>query len=86
MGKIMPAAEAKTHFGALLDTVQREPVTISRNGRPVAVVLSAEDYQTHEALKLESLRRDVQAGIDELDRGNSTDGVTFMKRLIDETG
>ena len=28
--KTMPAAEAKTNFGTLLDTAQREPVTISK--------------------------------------------------------
>ncbi len=26
--KVIPAAEAKTNFGALLDSAQREPVTI----------------------------------------------------------
>ena len=38
------AREAKNAFGRLLDTAQREPVTIERNGRPVAVVLSKHDY------------------------------------------
>jgi prevent-host-death family protein len=31
--KIIPAAEAKTNFGVLLDPAQREPVTISKKGR-----------------------------------------------------
>ena len=38
------AREAKNAFGRLIDTAQREPVTIERNGRPVAVVLSKHDY------------------------------------------
>jgi len=38
------AKEAKIHFGALMDTVQREPVSIKKYGRPVAVIMSAEKY------------------------------------------
>ena len=37
------ASEAKTHFGALITKAQKEPVTIEKQGRPVAVVLSFED-------------------------------------------
>ena len=39
------ANEAKARFGQLLDTARREPVTIEKHGRPVAVVISVEDYQ-----------------------------------------
>jgi prevent-host-death family protein len=39
------ASEAKTHFGALIDKAQKEPLTIETHGRPVAVVLSFDDYQ-----------------------------------------
>ncbi|MDO8586457.1 MAG: type II toxin-antitoxin system Phd/YefM family antitoxin [Armatimonadota bacterium] len=43
--------EAQNHFGELIDTAQREPVTINRRGRPVAVVLSNERYKELEALE-----------------------------------
>lgn len=85
MAKTLPAAEAKTNFGALLDTVRREPVTISKNGRPVAVIMSIEDYEQHQALSLDRLRAEIQAGLDQLDDGRSTDGQTFMKSLIERT-
>lgn len=39
------ASEAKLHFGALLDKAHKEPVTIEKQGRPVAVVISFEEYQ-----------------------------------------
>ena len=81
----MPAAEAKTKFGLLLDTVQREPVTISKKGRPVAVVVSIEEYERHEALKLERLRSEIQIGLDQLDNGQGADGQAFMKSLIEQT-
>ncbi len=42
--KTFGAREAKENFGMLIDTVQREPVTILKNGRPSAVVVSPEDY------------------------------------------
>lgn len=48
--KTFAASEAKNQFGRLLDTAQREPVTIEKKGRPVAVVLSLEEYERLEAL------------------------------------
>ena len=63
------AADAKTNFGALLDKAQRGPVTISKNGRPVAVVMSAAAYEEQQKLKLEVLRREVQKGLDDVKRG-----------------
>lgn len=47
----MAAKEAKNHFGALLDTARREPVTIEKNGRPVAVILSIEDFKRFEEIE-----------------------------------
>lgn len=44
------AKKAQNAFGALIDTARREPVTIERYGRPVAVVLSNEEYERLEAL------------------------------------
>lgn len=66
----IPAADAKTNFGALLDKAQREPVTISRNGRAVAVVMSAVAYEEHQRLKLELLRQEVRKGLDDVERGD----------------
>jgi antitoxin Phd len=41
----MTSLEAQNQFGKLIDTAQREPVTITRRGRPVAMVISIEDMQ-----------------------------------------
>ncbi len=49
--KTMAAKEAKQSFGQLLDDAQREPVRIERNGRPVAVVISAAEFERFEALE-----------------------------------
>jgi len=39
------ATEAKNKFGELLEAAHREPVEISKKGRPVAVLLSMEAYE-----------------------------------------
>ena len=45
----MTSLDAQTQFGTLIDTSQREPVTVTRRGRPVAVVVSYEDFSREEA-------------------------------------
>ena len=42
--RTMSSAEAQNHFGLLLDTAQREPVSITRRGRPVAYLFSPQEY------------------------------------------
>lgn len=37
--------DAQNRFGQLLDTVQREPVTITRHGRAAAFIISPHDMQ-----------------------------------------
>jgi prevent-host-death family protein len=36
--------EAKNRFGALVEAAQREPQTVTRHGKPTAVVISAEEH------------------------------------------
>ncbi len=76
--KAMTAKDAKNRFGELMDTVQREPVTIEKHGRPVAVVLSEVEY---EKMKLERLRAMLAVGEAQLDRGEGTDGEEFFEEL-----
>ncbi len=49
--KTVAALEAKNRFGELLDTAQREPVTIEKHGRAVAVVVSAVEYEEIQKLR-----------------------------------
>jgi len=48
---VFTAKEAKNRFGQLLDAAQREPVTITKNGRAVAMMLSASDDSMIAALE-----------------------------------
>ena len=45
MTKVFTASDAKNQFGQVLDIAQGEPVRIRKNGRDVAVVMSAETYR-----------------------------------------
>ena len=48
--KTISAGKAKNGFGFLIDTARAEPGTIAKHGRPVAVMLSAEEYERLKAL------------------------------------
>ena len=81
IGKGIPATEAKLNFGALLEKVQREPLTISKKGRPVTVLMSMDEFKTHQRLKLDQLRREVQAGLADLDAGKVVDGAEAFEAI-----
>jgi len=82
----MAALEAKNRFGEMLDAAQREPVSIEKHGRPVAVVVSAEDYRELEALKLAKLRGEIQLGLDDVAEGRVIDGPSVFKELRKRIG
>lgn len=47
----MKATDAKNHFGELLDFARSRPLTIEKNGRSVAVVISAEEFERLETME-----------------------------------
>ena len=81
---ILTANEAKTQFGDLLLKAQREPVQITRNGKPVAVVVSAEDYEQIETMKLQLLQMKIQRSQHDMAIGNAVDGETFFSELLEQ--
>ena len=81
MEKSISAAEAKTNFGALLERVQREPLTISRKGRPIAVLMSMDEFEIHQRLKIEQLRREVRAGLADLEAGKVVSGAEAFEAM-----
>ena len=58
------SAEAQNQFGQLLDTVQREPVAITRHGRPAAFIVSPREMEEIQDLR-EKWRRRIAADWDE---------------------
>ena len=79
----LSANEAKTQFGDMLLKAQREPVQISRNGKPVAVVISAEEYQAIEVMKQQFLQEKIARARNDIANGQLTDGETFFDQLLD---
>ena len=79
--EILNASDAKREFGEVLIKAQRGPVRINRNGKPIAVVISAAEYAQLEALKEEHLKKAIQDGIADLQVGKITDSKTVMDKL-----
>ena len=80
------ALQAKNRFGELLDAAQREPVTIEKHGRPVAVLVSAQEYQEMEALKLANLRREIAKGLADIEAGRTVRGRQAFRRARKRLG
>ncbi len=71
--KIAPLADVKAKLSAYIDASQKEgPIIITRNGKPVAVLISPEDEDDLEALvlarsprflaRIEKSRRSIRQG------------------------
>jgi len=88
MSRRVSAFEARTHFGEILDAVRyrKEPVVVEKNGRPAAVIVDLEAYQSLEALREEE--RFIEEYTDErireflvADRLSRTEAQKIRKRL-----
>ncbi len=87
--EILNASDAKREFGEVLLKVQKEPVGINKNGKPVAVMVSATEYEELKSLKEQWLKIELQKGIDDLQAARVKDGQAVMdrqrKRISDAT-
>ena len=79
--EILNANDVKREFSEVLIKTQHGPVGIIRNGKSVAVVISAAEFTQFEALKEDHLREAIQAGIADLQAGKVIDGKTVMDKL-----
>ena len=81
--KVLPLSQVKATLSELVDVVDRrdEPVTITRNGRPIAIIVSKEEYdgwhETVEILRDAQFLREIRAGIRRLAR-------TKKRHTVDE--
>ena len=72
--KVLPLSEVKAKLSELVDVVERrdEPVTITRNGKAVAILVSKDEYDGwHETMQVLSDRefvREIREGIRALAR------------------
>jgi len=76
--KTLPLAEAKAKLSRLVDRVEKtdEEVMITRNGRPVAILVSPDEYdswkETRAIKSNPALMREIRRGLRELKRGAKT--------------
>lgn len=59
------AKDAKNHFGQLLTAALREPVVVDKNGKPIVVVLSTEEYKRLEQIEDELLALRAKLALEE---------------------
>jgi prevent-host-death family protein len=69
------AKEAKNRFGQLLESAQRGPIQVTRNGRPVGVMMSVQQFERLRGAAWERLT----ATMDALGREASARGLTDAK-------
>ncbi len=59
---------------------------ISKKGRPVAVLMSIDEFETHQRIKLEQLRREVREGLEDLESGAVISGTAAFEAMGREIG
>jgi prevent-host-death family protein len=75
--RTLPLAEAKAKLSRLVDRVDKmdEEVLITRNGRPVAVLVSPDEYESWKetrAIKANpALMREIRRGLRDLKKGRA---------------
>jgi len=79
--EILSASDAKREFGEVLLKAQKEPIGINRNGKPVAVMMSALEFEQLQALKEDYLKKELQKGMASLETGNVIESKTVVNAL-----
>lgn len=77
----MAAQDAKNRFGQRLAATRREPMTIEKHGKPVAVAVSQAEFDELRAAKLAQLRAEIGKGLADLGAGRTVDGRTALRRI-----
>jgi len=77
MSKTLTLSEAKARLSELVATVEQteEELVITRNGRPAAVLISAEEFEswkeTHDIQRNPALMQEIKQGLGQLEKGQS---------------
>jgi prevent-host-death family protein len=77
MSKTLPLSEVKARLSELVATVEKteEELVITRNGRPAAVLISAEEFEswkeTRDIQRSPALMQEIKQGLRQLEKGQS---------------
>lgn len=74
--------KTKIHFDETLIEVQKSPVQITKNGKPVAVMMSIEEFESSEKMKLQQLQKHAKIAEDEHKAGKTAAGESFFEQLL----
>jgi prevent-host-death family protein len=75
MARVLTLSEAKTHLSKLVADLDKkeEELVITRNGRPAAVLISADEYEswheTREIRRNRALMSEIKRGLKQLAKG-----------------
>ncbi len=75
MARVLSLSEAKAHLSRLVADLEKdeEELVITRNGRPAAVIISAEEYDSWRETRLirrnRALMNDIKKGLSQLEKG-----------------
>ena len=75
------ASDVKREFGDALLKAQQGPVGINRNGKPVAVLLSARAYAELQDFRERQLRAEIAAGTADIKAGRVSSGNETVDRM-----
>lgn len=75
------ASDAKREFGEVLLKAQKGPVGINKNGKPVAVMVSAETFDDLQAVQRAALQQAIDDGMADSKAGNIVEGDEVFSRL-----
>lgn len=86
--KIAPLAEVKDRFSAYIDESRESPIVVTRNGRPVAMLISIDDEDDLDSLLLAHNPRFLHLLEAARERVRVTGGVSLaeFRRRLDAAG
>lgn len=79
--EILNASEVKREFGDALIKAQQGPIGINKNGKPVAVMVSARAYAELQDIREQYLRQQIAAGMSDIKAGRVAAGKDVMQRM-----
>ena len=86
--RIAPVVEVKAKFSAYLKESKRGPIVVTKNGKPVAVILAVTDEEELERLILAhspKFQAIMKSGKEELRRGEGVEHDEFWAEVDGET-
>ncbi len=76
------SVEAKNAFGDVVMRAQQEPVCITKNNKPAAVMISMKEYESIQSLREQLLHQRLDKALEDVEAGRSIDGEEVFKELM----